>query len=133
MAISNSTLLLGGAGSFTGGTSKTFTLAGETITNGIKVVDLSIADSRLRTALTCINRPAKLNALGVYTSKDKKTLKLVRPKLRADGTISFPLREVRIEDDPEMTDAEKAELNSYTAQLLVDPDFQQFVLNGATA
>lgn len=133
MPIRNAGLTLGGTISITGGTAKTFTEAGETITNGVKVTDLSTTDSRLRTSLTAINRPAKLDAKGVYVSKDKKTVKIVRPKLRADGTISFPLREIRIEDDPEMTDTEKAELNNFTAQVFFDPDFQQFVLNGATA
>lgn len=133
MPIRNAGLTLGGTISITGGAAKTFTEAGETITNGVKVVDLSTTDSRLRASLTAINRPAKLDAKGVYVSKDKKTVKIVRPKLRADGTISFPLREIRIEDDPEMTDTEKAELNSYAAQVFFDPDFQQFVLNGATA
>lgn len=133
MAIRNAALTLGGTVSITGGTSKSFTEVGETIANGVKITDLSIADSRLRTTLTCVNRPARLNSLGVYTSKDKKTIKIVRPKLRSDGTISFPLREIRIEDDPEMTDTEKAEMNNLAAQVMFNAGLQQFVLNGATA
>lgn len=133
MPIRNASLTLGGTISITGGTTKTFTEAGETINNGVKVVDLSITDSRLRTAITATNRPGKLNAAGVYVSKDKKTVKIVWPKLRADGTISFPLREMRAEDDQEMTETEKAQLNSYAAQVFFSPAFQQFILNGATA
>lgn len=133
MPISNASLTLGGTASITGGTAKTFSEAGETIQNGKKVVDLSITDSRLRTSITVTNRPARLNSLGVYISKDKKTVKIVRPKLKADGHISFPLREIRIEDDPEMTDAERTEMNNFAAQVLFDADFQQFVLNGTTA
>lgn len=133
MPIRNASLTLGGTISISGGTAKTFTEAGETITNGVKVVDFSTTDSRLRTAITATNRPGKLNATGVYISKDKKTVKIVRPKLRADGTISFPLREMRAEDDQEMTDTEKAELNNFAAQVFFDPDFQQFILNGTTA
>lgn len=133
MPIRNASLALGGTVSIAGGTSKTFTEAGETIQNGVKVIDLSITDSRLRTSITCVNRPARLNSIGVYTSKDKKTVKIVRPKLKANGTISFPLREIRIEDDPEMTDVEKAEMNTLAAQIFFDSDLQQFVLNGATA
>lgn len=133
MPISNASLTLGGTASITGGTAKTFSEAGETIQNGKKVIDLSITDSRLRTSITVTNRPARLNSLGVYVSKDKKVVKIVRPKLKADGAISFPLREIRIEDDPEMTDTERAEMNNFAAQIMFDADFQQFVLNGTTA
>lgn len=133
MPIRNASLTLGGTIAISGGTAKTFTEMGETIQNGVKVTDLSTTDSRLRTSITAVNRPARLNSVGVYTSKDKRTVKIVRPKLRADGTISFPLREIRIEDDPESTDTEKAELNNYAAQVFFDADLQQFVLNGATA
>lgn len=133
MPIKGASLLLDGTVAFSAGTAKSFTEVGETIKNGVKVTDLSVTDGRIRPSITCINRPAVLNNLGVYTSKDKKTVKIVWPKLRADGTISFPLREIRIEDDPEMTDAEKRYLNSYACQIMADADFQQFVLNGATA
>lgn len=133
MPIKGATLLLDGTVTPSAGTSKTFTEVGETIKNGVKVSDLSVVDARLRPTITCINRSAVLNGLGVYTSKDKKTIKLVMPKLLANGTITFPLREIRAEDHPEMTEAEKRYLNSYAAQIMVDTDFQQFVLNGATA
>lgn len=133
MPIKGATLLLDGTVTPSAGTSKTFTEAGETIKNGAKVVDLSQTDARIRPSITCVNRPAVLNALGKYTSKDKKTIKIVMPKLLADGTLTFPLREIRCEDHPEMTDAEKRYLNSYAAQVFVDADFQAFILNGATA
>lgn len=133
MPIKGGTLLLNGTVTPSAGTSKTFTEAGESINNGVKVIDLSITDARIRPSITCINRPASINALGKYSSKDKKTIKIVVPKLLADGTLAFPLREIRCEDHPEMTDAEKTILNSYAAQVMIDPDFQPFVLYGATA
>lgn len=133
MPISGATLLLGGTVAATGGTSKTFTDVGETIKNGKKVSDLSVADARIRPTITCVNRPAALNSLGKYISKDKKTGKLVWPKLLADGTLVFNVREIRVEDHPETTDAEKANMDSYAAQILCDADFTQFVRNGSTA
>lgn len=133
MPISGATLSLGGTCSVTGGTSKTFTDVGETIKNGKKVSDLTVADSRVRPSFTCINRPATLNSLGKYISKDKRTVKLVWPKLLADGTIVFNVRELRIEDHPETTDAEKANADSYMAQVLFDSDFNGFVRNGSTS
>lgn len=133
MPIKGATLLSNGTlPAATGGTSKTFTEVGETIKNGVKVTDLSVTDARLRPTITCINRPAKL-VNGKYINRDKKTVKIVVPKLLADGTIDFPLREIRIEDHPEMTDAEKAILNSYTGQIFSDADLTNFVLYGTTA
>lgn len=133
MPIKGATLLLDGTVTPSAGTSKTWTEVGETIKNGVKVCDLTVTDSRIRPTITCINRPARLNNLGVYISRDKKTIKLVMPKLLASGAIDFPLGEIRLEDHPEMTEAEKRYRNSYLAQILVDSDFQAFVLNGATA
>lgn len=133
MPISGATLALGGTCSVTGGTSKTFTDVGETIKNGKKVSDLTVADSRVRPSLTCINRPATLNSLGKYISKDKRTVKLVWPKILADGSIVFNVRELRIEDHPETTDTEKANADSYMAQVLFDSDFNGFVRNGSTS
>lgn len=133
MPIKGATLLLNGTlPAATGGTSKTFTEVGETIKNGVKVTDLSVTDARLRPTVTCINRPAKL-VNGKYINRDKKTVKIVVPKLLADGTIDFPHREIRIEDHPEMTDAEKAILNSYTGQIFSDSDLSSFILYGTTA
>lgn len=116
----------------TGGTAKIFTEVGETIKNGVKVTDLSVTDARLRPTITCTNRPARL-VNGKYVNRDKKVLKLVVPMLLADGTIDFPLGEIRIEDSPEMTDAQKAIRNSYLGQLFSDPDFANFLLYGVTA
>lgn len=133
MPIKGATLLLSGTLPVaTGGTAKTFSEVGETIKNGVKVTDLSVTDARLRPTITCINRPAKL-VNGKYINRDKKTVKIVVPKLLADGTIAFPLREVRIEDHPEMSDAEKAVLNSYMGQVFSDADLINFVLYGTTA
>lgn len=133
MPISGATLLLGGTITPSAGTAKTWTDVGETIKNGKKVSDLTVTDSRVRPTITCINRPAQLNNLGVYVSKDKRTVKLVWPKLLASGAIAFNVREVRIEDHPETTDAEKANLDSYTAQFMCDADFTSFIRNGSTA
>lgn len=133
MPIKGSTLLNNGTLPVaTGGTAKTFTEVGETIKNGVKVTDLSVTDARLRPTITCTNRPARL-VNGKYVNRDKKVLKLVVPMLLADGTIDFPLGEIRIEDSPEMTDAQKAIRNSYLGQLFSDPDFANFLLYGVTA
>lgn len=133
MPIKGATLSQSGTLSVTGGTVKTFTEVGETIRNGVKVSDLSVTDARIRPTITCVNRPAQLNSSGVYVSKDKRTSKVVWPRLAADGTLSFPLGEIRTEFTADMTDAEKMAILCYLGQLMFDADFQQFFLNGATA
>lgn len=133
MPIKGASLLLGGVITPSAGTAKTFTEVGETIKNGVKVTDLSVTDARLRPTITCINRPATLNSLGIYISKDKRTSKLVWPKQLADGSIKFNVADIRLETHPETTDAEKANMVSYACQMLCDADFQAFVYNGAVA
>lgn len=133
MPISGATLLYGGTVSVAGGTSKTFSEVGESIKNGKKVTDLSVVDARIRPTITCVNRPASLNSLGMYISKDKRTAKLVQPKVTTSGALVFNVREIRAEDHPETTDAEKVVLDSYAAQLLSDSDFTQFFRNGSIA
>lgn len=133
MPISNATLLLGGTVAATGGTSKTWTDVGETIKNGKKVSDLTVTDSRIRPTITVVNRPASLNSLGKYISKDKRTSKLVIPKILTDGSLAFNVLEQRLETHPETTDAEKAIMLSYGAQMQCDPDFIPFQTNGTTA
>lgn len=133
MPIKGAILAQNGTLAVTGGTPKTFTEVGETIRNGVKVSDLSVADARIRPTITCVNRPAQLSSAGVYVSKDKRTAKLVQPRLAADGTLTFPLGEIRTEFTPDMTDADKITVLCYLGQLMFDPDFQQFFLNGATA
>lgn len=133
MPIKGASLLLSGVLPVaTGGTAKTFTEVGETIKNGVKVTDLSVTDARLRPTITCINRPARL-VNGKYINRDKKTIKLVMPQLLGDGTIDFPLGEIRLEDHPEMTDAQRDARNSYLGQIFSDADFRNFVLYGVVA
>lgn len=133
MPISNATLLSGGIVATTGGTSKAWTDVGETIKNGKKVSDLSVTDSRIRPTITVVNRPAALNSLGKYISKDKRTSKLVTPKILTDGSLAFNVLEQRFETHPETTDAEKAIMLSYGAQMQSDADFTPFQINGTTA
>lgn len=133
MPISNATLLLSGTVATTGGTSKTWTDVGETIKNGKKVSDLTVTDSRIRPTITVVNRPASLNSLGKYISKDKRTSKLVIPKILTDGSLAFNVLEQRFETHPETTDAEKAIMLSYGAQMQSDGDFVPFQTNGTTA
>lgn len=133
MPLKGATLISGATLSATGGTVKTFTEMGETLRNGIKITDLSVADARLRPVVSAVNRPAKLGPAGVYISRDKRVIKLLFPKILASGAINFSIREIRLEDHPEVTDAEKAIIDGYTAQIMFDADFTAFRNNGSVA
>lgn len=130
MALSSASLLQGATLSATGGTSKTYSVMGESIPNGKKLVDLTITDARLRGTVTCINRPSAYNASTGISSKGKRSLKLVEPKLLASGKMAFPLGEIRIEDHPEMTVAEVDSILTKLGQMCFDTDFRNFVLYG---
>jgi uncharacterized protein involved in exopolysaccharide biosynthesis len=106
--------------SITGGTSKSYVEDGVQIVSGVHVIDNPVADFRLRPNATIKVRPPRL-ANGVY-SKGKTTMVLVRPKLKADGTVSFPLARLEVEDDSESTVAEIAELYNSIGQLCFDAE-----------
>lgn len=133
MPIKGATLIQAPTLAATGGTTKTFTEMGETLNNGVKVTDLSVSDARLRPVISAVNRPAKLGPAGVYISRDKKTLKFIFPRVLASGALNASIREVRIEDHPEVTDTEKDSMDAYVAQVMFDTDFTQFRRNGSLA
>lgn len=107
--------------SATGGTGKTFAETGVQIPSGCNVADNSVADQRLRPNVTTKVRPIKQNADGSFT-KGKVSMTLVRPKLRANGSVAYPLFRVEVEDDAETTAAELTELWSSGAQLCFDSE-----------
>lgn len=133
MPLKGATLVSGATLSGSGGTAKTFTEMGETLNNGVKITDLSVSDARLRPVISAVNRPAKLGSAGVYISRDKRTLKLTFPKILASGVINYSIREIRMEDHPEVTDAEKSIIDGYVAQMMFDADFTSFRNNGSLA
>lgn len=132
MPLANATILSGATLAATGGTAKTYSTAGEFIPNGRKMVDLSEKDARVRPSITCVNKPATLNSQTGQYSKGKRVFKLVKPKVLASGKIIFPLFEARIEDHPEMTQAEVDALLTEGAQMCFDADFLPFVRSGST-
>lgn len=131
MGIQNASILTGATISATGGTSSTLVPTGLTIANGIQVQDQSGTDARLFPTCTYINRPAQYNRATKTWSKGKRTGKIVIPRLMTDGSIEYPLGEVRIEDFPEMTDAERLKILTWLAQMVgFDADFTAFFLKG---
>lgn len=130
MSILNGTILDAGTAVFSGGTSKTLTLAGKDIPNGVAVADFSVTDFRIRPKVEFRNSESKLSATGVY-GKGSRQATVVIPKILANGTQGFPCIRIKLEDFPEMTTTEIDRLRSFASQLLLDADFTAFWQTGA--
>lgn len=116
----------------TGGTPKTYSPNGATVPNGLQLIDPLITDFRVRPTVTATVRYPVKNSDGSF-SKDKRVIKLVQPKILADGSIAFNLIEIRTELHPESTDAEGTDLRYQGAQLLFDSDAVNFWKAGSLA
>lgn len=94
MPISNIGLLSGATGfTVTGGTLKTYTPDGQSVTNGLHVADASVSDFRVRPHITWKNRNPQRNSDGTY-SKGVRTQITTVPYLDvATGKVEY----VRIE------------------------------------
>lgn len=134
MAVNNSTILVGGTVSTTGGTSTAFVLNGAQVAGGVQVVDSTSTNAITRASITFRTiKSAVIDAVtGLFTGKTKRQAQLVRPKVLASGRVAFPLIRIELETHPEQTDAEISALMSEGAQLLSDADFTQFWKIGAT-
>lgn len=134
MAVNNSTIMVGGTVSTTGGTSTAFVLNGAQVAGGVQVVDSTSTNAITRASITFRTiKSAVVDAVtGLFTGKTKRQAQLVRPKVLASGRVAFPLIRIELETHPEQTDAEVSALMSEGAQLLSDADFTQFWKIGAT-
>jgi hypothetical protein len=118
--------------SVTGGSSKTFTPDGQTVANGIHLIDASQPDYRIRENMTIKQKVPTIDSAGVY-SKDKKSITIVIPKILESGKTVFNLIRIEREVHPESTSAEATELLLQGAQVLFDSDFASFWSAGSLA
>lgn len=133
MSVQNATLAVGATSlSVTGGTSKTFSPTGDDVKNGIRVVDTSATDFRIRKSITVRNRSEALQSDGTY-SKFIRKAELCVPKILASGSVVKTWVRVEIEAHPENTVAEVTDLQLLGGQILSDPDFTNFFLYGSVA
>lgn len=125
MPLKGMTILEGTTISASGGTSKSFSLTGKQVPTGVNVADLSVADFRVRPNVDFRYREPVKTGGGVY-SKDKSSVVVRRPKLKADGTVVINLVRIEVEVDPESTAAEKALLWTDGGQICFDADTLSF-------
>jgi hypothetical protein len=109
----------------TGGTDVTFSDDGTEVKNGMRLIDMSESDFRVRPQLTVTSKQPTLIGNATYT-RDKRTATLSIPKILADGTTVYNRIRVEREVHPEATDAEALELSYRLAQVLFDSDFTNF-------
>lgn len=132
MGLQNATILDGATLSATGGTSKTLTIDGQQVTNGIHLADASVADYRTRPNVTAKVKQYTLNSDGLY-GKGKRSLTLTMPKILSSGKQGFPCIRIEMEDFPEMSDTEQNKLLVWAGQILFDADFTAFWKTGSLA
>lgn len=135
MGVQNATLLLNGAtATFSGGTSKTFTPDGTTVENGIRIIDASVTDFRVRPSITLKNRnPLLSNGPIPKWTKDKRSAVYQIPFVTASGEIAFNTLRLEREIHPETTSAAALDFNAVSAQICLDADFASFWATGSMA
>lgn len=111
----------------TGGTDFVMKDDGVEIPGGIHVVDTSEANIAIRPSSTLKSRPANTST-GV---KGKREFTHVRPKIRSDLKLSYPLFRGTFEIDAETTAAELLELKLQAVQHIMDSELDDFYNYGS--
>jgi len=133
MPIVNGTILDGATISATGGTSKTLSLDGTLVSNGVRVSDFSVTDARVRPSVSAKNRPASYDRNTGVWKKRKSECVLTFPKVLASGVIEYPNVRIIVEDHPEMSAAETTKMALWSAQVIFNASFADFIAKGVTA
>lgn len=124
MAINGSVLKTGATGmTVVGGADITFIENGVSIPNGISVADSAATDLRIQKSIVASRRAPVYDQTTKTWSKEKISVTVRKPKLLADGSMSFDLIRIQREAHPENSSAEKLELNLLAAQVLADADY----------
>lgn len=125
------TLKDGGTSTTAGGTDQIMEQSGETVANGVVLVESAVADYFTRPKLYMVNRMPSQGSDGIW-SKQKGSVRYVVPKVLADGvTTVFNLVRFEIEIHPESTAAELADLREKGAQIGIDAEFDDFFSVGS--
>jgi len=99
--------------------------------NGV-VVAASSEAFNVRTNITFRSKKEKLQPDGTW-SKMKRQVALSKPKVLANGTVSFSVVRFEVEAHPEVTDAELVGLIVMAAQCYTDSDCADFRTAGSLA
>lgn len=116
--------------SVTGGTVKTYTPDGQTVTNGIHVADNSVSDFRVKPHITWKNRNPQRLSDGTY-SKGKKEIIVTVPYLNTTtNLVQFATASYSFSYNPEIPAASLKNARYLLAQCLFDVDAENFHVSG---
>lgn len=134
MAITNASILSTAAViSASGGTARPLSVSGETIQNGIKLIDLAVTDMRIRPTLVLQTTLPSVSSDGKFVGRFKSKATYVEPFIQADGSISFDVLRIERSVSPERPAAQVAGFLVTGAQILTDSDFANFFSSGSVA
>ena len=125
MGLNNASLLQGATVAASGGTALAFSSLGGSPGNTLYAID--DPDIRTRRDIVCNTTAArpKSDAPNGYTQqRTNATVKI--PLTLDNGNVTVNTIRIEMSTDVETTDAEKLELRSIAAQVLVDSDFLEF-------
>lgn len=126
MSVQNATIKDAPTGfTITGGTDKTFKIDGQSIPDGIRIVDVSQADPRLRRSFIIRCKPAKKQANGTW-SLERRYITSYTPILEADGSVSINIQKYESSRVATTSAATEAAMRFNFVQLLFDTDFEEF-------
>lgn len=129
MSLQNLSILAGATASFTGGTAQSFVPDGTPVVGGIHLVDISVADFRLRPQITAkVRNPKAQN--GGYT-KDMREILYVEPSIDSLGQVQFNYIRVQRSVHPEFLAASAAGLLIKGGQFCTDADLTNFYVVGS--
>lgn len=132
MGLQSAVISAGATLSSTGGTDTTLTPDGQTVPNGLHLIDASVTDFRIRPGLTAKYRAPTLDGSGLY-SKDKKTLVYVEPVILASGKTTFCVVRIEREIHPEVSAAVALDILLKGSQMCFRADFTNFWTSGSLA
>lgn len=130
----NGLSLLKGATSISivGGTAAVHSIDGLNVSNGVHVVDTTVADLTLIPHATFKSKPHALQANGSF-SKGKRDINYTLPTTLANGDRSYQVFRGAFELHPELTTAQILEMRLMACQLIMDGELDSFYRYGTLA
>lgn len=132
MSLQNASILSGATVSASGGTAQNFVPDGLEVKGGIHIVDSSVADFRIRPAITAKSAQPVTLPDGTFT-KDKRVITLAEPFIDSKGVVQYDYLKIERRMHPESPAAKGVSLLTKGAQLCVDADFANFWALGSPA
>lgn len=128
MGITTLSLSAGATVSASGGTAQNFAPDNQKVVNGIHLVDTSVADYRIRPAITAKAKSPVEQADGSFT-KDFRSVTMVKPFIDSKGKVQYDYIRVERALHPEST--WQADSRKMGAQLAIDSDLDAFYSVGS--